>query len=120
MPKREHQLSAPSKSVYNAVCHSFDVLVYSNFCASGRWCSTWKAARIMCSGTPLWAQRLSVTTLSGTFGAGSNLCVKAVLEMLGTEGLWQCLTRLPFYITGVATVVLCALQLLYLNLALFR
>lgn len=94
--------------------------MHSNLYAVGRCSSIWKAARMLFSGTPLWAQRLSVTALSGTFGAGSNLFVKAVLEMLETEGLWHCLTRLPFYITGVVTVALCALQLFYLNLALSR
>ncbi|KFG45884.1 magnesium transporter NIPA [Toxoplasma gondii GAB2-2007-GAL-DOM2] len=69
---------------------------------------------------PLWLQRLSVSALSGIFGGLGNLSAKAAIEVVSSEGFAMCIRTWGFYVCCTSTLVLCGLQLVYLNLALSR
>ncbi|KEP67273.1 UNVERIFIED_CONTAM: hypothetical protein HHA_212200 [Hammondia hammondi] len=69
---------------------------------------------------PLWLQRLSVSALSGILGGLGNLSAKAAIEVVSSEGFAMCIRTWGFYVCCTSTLVLCGLQLIYLNLALSR
>ncbi|PHJ17015.1 magnesium transporter nipa [Cystoisospora suis] len=71
-------------------------------------------------GAPYWLQGFTVSSLSGVFGGLGNLSAKALIEIIGSEGIYNCLRRYEFFLSLALTAFLCGLQLFFLNVALYR
>lgn len=69
---------------------------------------------------PYWLQGFTVSSLSGVFGGLGNLSAKALIEIIGSEGIYNCLRRYEFFLSLALTAFLCGLQLFFLNVALYR
>lgn len=69
---------------------------------------------------PYWLQGFTVSSLSGVFGGLGNLSAKALIEIIGSEGIFNCLYRYEFFLSVTLTAVLCGFQLFFLNVALYR